>query len=159
MSKFKDASENIKRLAVMFKGLTDLADAMDSIDSLENHVKELESSKVKLLDENLMIQKSNEELGNVNKSALQLSSDLKFQYQEQMKSQSKLLDDHKQLIKVECESYKIEKQKEFDKFSYDLQNKLDTKVENLKILDIEIELKSKKLEDINTALEKIKGGI
>jgi len=159
MSKFKDASENIKRLAVMFKGLTDLADAMDSIDSLENHVKELESSKVKLLDEHLMIQKSNEELGNINKAALELSSDLKFQYQEQMKSQSKLLDDHKQLVKAECESYKIEKQKEFEKFDADLQNKLTTKISNIKSLDVELEIKSKKLEEINAALEKIKGGI
>ena len=46
MSKFKDASDNIKRLQVMFKGLTDLADAMDSIDSLENHIAELENKKV-----------------------------------------------------------------------------------------------------------------
>lgn len=159
MSKFKDASENIKRLAVMFKGLVDLSESMDSIDSLENHIAELEINKSKLIESNLNLQKANDELNNINKSLLELSSDLKFQYQEQQNSQSKLLEDKKQLIKADCESFKLEKQKEFEKFDADLQSKLASKVLNIKGLDVEIESKSKKLEEINAALEKIKGGI
>ena len=45
MSKFKDASENIKRLQVMFAGLNELADAMDKVDSLESYAVELEDEK------------------------------------------------------------------------------------------------------------------
>ena len=51
MSKFKDASENIKRLQVMFSGLTELADAMDKVDSLEGYTIELEDKKGKLFNE------------------------------------------------------------------------------------------------------------
>ena len=48
MSKFKDASENIKRLQVMFKGLIELAEVMDNVDSIENYITELENKKVSL---------------------------------------------------------------------------------------------------------------
>lgn len=59
MSKFKEASENIKRLSTMFKGLIEISEEMDKVESLENHVAELEQSKEQLLKLNGELQKEN----------------------------------------------------------------------------------------------------
>ena len=49
MSQFKEASDTIKRFAVMFKPLIELGDKLELIDSVENHAMELDNQKVNLL--------------------------------------------------------------------------------------------------------------
>ncbi len=159
MSKFKDASDNIKRLQVMFKGLTDLADAMDSIDSLENHIAELENKKVSLIKVNdSLYEKQTELKTHVNvsiedsklivKKALVQASEI--QKDAQLKGDELF---NKASIAFKNTNDLIEKK------LLEADMKLNDKQVLFQNLDIEIELKSKKLEEINSALEKIKGGI
>lgn len=159
MSKFKDASDNIKRLQVMFKGLTDLADAMDSIDSLENHIAELQSKKVKVINENIILDKSNQDLKILNKDLANISVELKAQGEKIKADNSKALVDQIKIFESECANRKAEKHKEYEKFQASFESKINDKQNQLQNLNVEIELKSKKLEEINAALEKIKGGI
>lgn len=51
MSKFKEASENIQRLSVMFSGLNELGVELEKISSIENHVNELNAKKTSLAEE------------------------------------------------------------------------------------------------------------
>ena len=62
MSKLTEASNNIKRLSVMFKGMIELADELDKVSSIENHIAELESSKLLILKENQTLRAENDQI-------------------------------------------------------------------------------------------------
>ena len=159
MSKFSEASETIKRLQVMFKGLLDLSEAMDSIDSLENHVGELELKKTSLLGtiddlwgtiEQLKVDKDIAGL-EYDKKARELK-DVQIAYEAEF---NKALDQHdKALTDKEVESYK-----KLQKMAAEYDEKFKAADSVLKNMDIELSEKTKKLAEVTEALEKIKGGI
>ena len=159
MSKFSEASETIKRLQVMFKGLLDLSEAMDSIDSLENHVGELELKKTSLLGtiddlwgtiEQLKVDKDIAGLEYDNK--IRALKDVQIAYEAEF---NKALDQHdKALTDKEVESYK-----KLQKMAAEYDEKFKAADSILKNMDVELSEKTKKLKDVTEALEKIKGGI
>lgn len=74
MSKLTEASNNIKRLSVMFKGMIELADELDKVSSIENHLGELEAAKATSLKENQTLREENDKIIdsiNVNNQAAQ----------------------------------------------------------------------------------------
>ena len=74
MSKLTEASNNIKRLSVMFKGMIELADELDKVSSIENHLGELEAAKATSLKENQTLREENDRIIdsiNVNNQAAQ----------------------------------------------------------------------------------------
>ena len=159
MNKFKEASENIKKLQVMFNGLIELSSEMDKVDSLENHINELSSKKNDMLNEidtiseKLFLVKT--ELEKSNSHALELKGDLiNLENEKSLKIQQ---------IDKECEELlklaKIKVTKELDEINRKAQDNLLNLKNEIELKDIEIKSKSKKLEEINSALEKIKGGI
>jgi hypothetical protein len=62
MSKLIEASNNIKRLSVMFKGMIELADELDKVSSIENHIVELEAAKATSLKENQTLREENDRI-------------------------------------------------------------------------------------------------
>ena len=62
MSKLTEASNNIKRLSVMFKGMIELADELDKVSSIENHIAELEAAKATSLKENETLREENDRI-------------------------------------------------------------------------------------------------
>jgi len=62
MSKLVEASNNIKRLSVMFKGMIELADELDKVSSIENHIVELEAAKATSLKENQTLREENDQI-------------------------------------------------------------------------------------------------
>ena len=62
MSKLTEASNNIKRLSVMFKGMIELADELDKVSSIENHLGELEAAKATSLKENETLREENDRI-------------------------------------------------------------------------------------------------
>lgn len=62
MSKLTEASNNIKRLSVMFKGMIELADELDKVSSIENHLAELEAAKATSLKENQTLREENDRI-------------------------------------------------------------------------------------------------
>lgn len=62
MSKLTEASNNIKRLSVMFKGMIELADELDKVSSIENHIAELEAAKATSLKENQTLRAENDKI-------------------------------------------------------------------------------------------------
>lgn len=159
MSNLKQASENIKRLAVIFKSLTDLAEMIDQVDSLENHVDELKAAKGALIDENTKLVQVKEDLGAhivelkaTAKEAQGVLDALKVLAQaNEMEAEAKLKD--WVFVKQAEAMTAIEKdQKAFDE---------EFKLAKAKLEKVEVELKEKsiKLEEVKKALEEIKGGI
>lgn len=62
MSKLTEASNNIKRLSVMFQGMIELADELDKVSSIENHLGELEAAKATSLKENQTLREENDRI-------------------------------------------------------------------------------------------------
>ena len=62
MSKLTEASNNIKRLSVMFQGMIELADELDKVSSIENHLAELEAAKATSLKENKTLREENDRI-------------------------------------------------------------------------------------------------
>ena len=143
----------------MFNGLIELSSEMDKVDSLENHINELSSKKNDMLNEidtiseKLFLVKT--ELEKSNSHALELKGDLiNLENEKSLKIQQ---------IDKECEELlklaKIKVTKELDEINRKAQDNLLNLKNEIELKDIEIKSKSKKLEEINSALEKIKGGI
>jgi hypothetical protein len=159
MSKFKDASENIKRLAVLFKGLIDMAEEIDKIDSLENYVVELEVKKSLVLKdcENLIVDKeilerqleSTKEkvpvlISETNEKAAKIIKDSELKA-------TKLIEDSQAKVK-EIDILIEEKLKKY-------QDKIQAMNSELKASEEKVNASEVKLKEVNLALEKIKGGI
>lgn len=159
MSKFKDASENIKRLQVMFSGLTELADSMDKVDKLETYVVELEDKKSKLFNDCEALKESKEVL----EKEFEVTKD---------NLSSTLVDSELKVVKIlgdaEAKAAQIvadaqAKSKEIDALIDDKIKEYDAKLQGL-VLEIKaseekVSASELKLKEVNEALEKIKGGI
>ena len=143
----------------MFNGLIELSSEMDKVDSLENHINELSSKKNDMLNEidtiseKLFLVKT--ELEKSNSHALELKGDLiNLENEKSLKIQQ---------IDKECEELlklaKIKVTKELDEINRKAQDNLLNLKNEIELKDIEIKSMSKQLEEINSAVEKIKGGI
>lgn len=117
MSKLTEASNNIKRLSVMFKGMIELADELDKVSSIENHIAELEAAKATSLKENETLREENDRIIdaiNVNNQKAQDIISEAYNKQEQMVLETeKMCDDrsenNKRIIDGLAESFEIEK--------------------------------------------------
>lgn len=117
MSKLTEASNNIKRLSVMFKGMIELADELDKVSSIENHLGELEAAKATSLKENETLRAENDKIIdaiNVNNQKAQDIISEAYNKQEQMVLETeKMCDDrsenNKRIIDGLAESFEIEK--------------------------------------------------
>lgn len=159
MSKFKDASENIKRLQVMFNGLIELSSEMDKVDSLETYVVELEDKKSKLFNDCEALKESKEVL----EKEFEVTKD---------NLSSTLVDSELKVVKIlgdaEAKAAQIvadaqSKSKEIDLLIAEKLKKYDAKLQGL-VLEIKaseekVSASELKLKEVNEALEKIKGGI
>lgn len=159
MSKFKDASENIKRLQVTFKGLIDLADAMDSIDSLENHVKELEIKKASLIN---VIEGLDKDKLNAQDNLKKLNDDFVLEVEKIEKYKKQEVEKlNKELAKLRMTM--LDERSDFSKAMTKLEiaahESLESKKSQCCKLDAELADKSAKLASVTEALDKIKGGI
>lgn len=159
MGKLQEASENIKRLSAMFKGLVEASDEIDKMGSLEGHVAELELSKVQLL-------KGNEDLIKQNSRMMELIESHKMDIELMMVKAKAECGEILHAAKVDADLIKSEclmKEKEHQEAAMESDKKFELQKANheemIKALESAIEEKSKKLEEINAALDKIKGGI
>lgn len=157
--KLQEASENIKRLSVMFKGLIEAADEIDKMGSLENHVKELEFKKISLVKENEELKSDNDQVIEAINANNQRASDV--------------IKDAESKALVIVEAAKAEasiKLAESAKNANETHSKLVEKlnetelllkkdVAQLAFIKIQIVEESKKLEEIQTQLASIKGSI
>lgn len=117
MSKLTEASNNIKRLSVMFQGMIELADELDKVSSIENHIAELEAAKATSLKENETLRAENDKIIdaiNVNNQKAQDIISEAYNKQEQMVLETeKMCDDrsenNKRIIDGLAESFEIEK--------------------------------------------------
>ena len=159
MSKFKDASENIKRLQVMFSGLIELADAMDKVDSLESYAVELEDKKGKLDKDisSLKVSKDNLlkefEAARVKLSAMMIDNESKaVKIIADAESKALVIIEAAQAKSKEIDSLIDVKIKKYELAAQSLVAELNASDEKLKASEL-------KLKEVNQALEKIKGGI
>ena len=159
MSKFKDASENIKRLQVMFSGLIELADAMDKVDSLESYAVELEDKKGKLDKDisSLKVSKDNLlkefEAARVKLSAMMIDNESKaVKMIADAESKALVIIEAAQAKSKEIDSLIDVKIKKYELAAQSLVAELNASDEKLKASEL-------KLKEVNQALEKIKGGI
>ena len=159
MSKFKDASENIKRLQFIFSGLTELADSMDKVDKLETYVVELEDKKASLVKDCEALKDSKELL----EKEFEVTKD---------NLSSMLVDSESKVVKIlgdaEAKAAKIveeaqSKSKEIDLLIAEKLKKYEYQIEELdftiKVNQDKVKASELKLKEVNEALEKIKGGI
>lgn len=159
MSKFKDASENIKRLQVMFSGLIELGDLMDKVDNLDGYVIELEGKKVSLLKDCELLKVDKQMLDVEYKSTKDKLANL-------------VADSHKEASDIVANaSVKAEKLvkdadskvKEIDVLVEEKLKKYQDKIQamnlELKASEEKVKASEAKLKEVNLALEKIKGGI
>jgi hypothetical protein len=117
MSKLTEAVDNIKRLSVMFKGMIELADELDKVSSIENHIQELEAAKVLILKENETLRAENDQIIesiNVNNQRAQDIISEAYNKQEQMVLETEKMCDtrsenNKRIIDGLAESFEIEK--------------------------------------------------
>lgn len=152
MSKFKDASENIKRLQVMFSGLIELGDLMDKVDNLESYAVELEDKKGKL-DKDI--------------SSLKISKDnlLKEFEAARVKWSEMLADNESRAAKIiaDAESKALGIIEAAQAKSKEIDSLIDVKIKKYELaaqsLVSELKASELKLREVNEALEKIKGGI
>lgn len=155
MSKFKDASETIKRLQVMFAGLNELADAMDKVDSLESYAVELEDKKSKLFNECEALKESKEVLEKEFEVAKDKAPSVILETETRA---AQLVEDAKAKaaqIVADAQS----KSKEIDTLIDDKIKKYDAKLQGL-VLEIKasekkVSASELKLKEVNEALEKI----
>lgn len=159
MGKLQEASENIKRLSAMFKGLVDAADEIDKMGSLEGHVAELELAKSKLLEECQKLSDHNTETS----KEISANAELAKQVLEEAKeSAAKIVADaqvSQAMLERKSARDKAAFEIEVGKIKADLESGIERAKADLIILEVQVKDKSAKLEEINAALEKIKGGI
>lgn len=159
MGILKEGSENIKRFGQMFKSMIDLADELDKIDSLENYVNELEAKK------NLALQSISDKetdcvilevkIEKLLAKIAELEESFDIKYKEQAFNLSKLELDFDSSIKTKSDEFQADMDFKLNKF----QGLMNDKEVDLKNLEDQIIEKSKKLEKINDALNKIKDKI
>lgn len=159
MGKFSEASQNIRRLSAMFKGLMDMSEEMDKVDSLETYTKELEASKNKLLDEKEALLESKKSLEEQCLASKELAD--KILSEAKAKAAAMAEQNAKDQISV-AEDIKAA----FEKCDKEImEQKLafiaELEVEQLALKDLKAEFASQKakLDEVNAALDKIKGGI
>jgi hypothetical protein len=157
--KLQEASENIKRLSVMFKGLIEAADEIDKLGSLENHVKELEIKKVTLIKECDTLSKDNdviiESINSNNQRASDVLKDAESKALEITKDAQKIAED--KITKSAADANNIHasllnKNKEVEAL-------LKKDIAQLAFVKSQILEESKKLEVIQTQLASIKGSL
>lgn len=157
MSKFKDASENIKRLQVMFKGLIELAEVMDNVDSIENYITELENKKVSLTKYLVSIEESIKfsllKLNSTNKEIETKKIQAEKQVEEILSQTEKHAEEINGKLILEKEKIQSTLNDEVKAFEIEIEELKDKS----KTLSDEIELKELKLKEVTEALEKIKG--
>lgn len=159
MSKFKEASENIKRLSSMFKGLIEIGEEMDKVESLENHIAELEQSKAQLLKLNGELQKENSNaLDSINEN----EAKAKAIKQEADADAKNTIDDANSKAQSIVDSAKAEAEamlsvavKKVEQFHLDV----DSAADELEKIKAQIVEESSKLEAIQNQLASIKGSI
>jgi len=159
MGKFNEASDNIKKLSKIFKGLIDFGEELEKVGAIENHCEEIKAVKAQSEKELEQVKRDLEfEKGNlecVKSEAVQLI--------EGGKATAKMLVDEAQakcdaLLEEADKNYKGCKQaarelKEKSEVAYAQAN------DKLAALNAEIAEKEAKLADVKRALEQIKGGI
>lgn len=159
MSKFKEASENIKRLSSMFKGLIEIGEEMDKVESLENHIAELEQSKAQLLKLNGELQKENSNaIDSINENETK-AKDTKSKAEIVSKE---IIDDANSKAQSIVDSAKAEAEamlsvavKKVEQFHLDV----DSAADELEKIKAQIVEESSKLEAIQNQLASIKGSI
>ena len=159
MGTLQEASENIKRLSAMFKGLVEASDEIDKMGSLEGHVVELELAKAKLLKEQEELSKQNNEAVNAISSNAALAEKV---LEDAKASAAKIVADaqvSQAMLERKASRDKAAFEIEIGKIKADLESGIERARAELEILQVQVKEKSEKLEEINAALEKIKGGI
>jgi chromosome segregation ATPase len=159
MSKFKDASDNIKRLAVIFQGLVDLGSELEKVDSLENHVKELEVSKGLLISEIAGLGKSKVQADLEIKKKYELAESLMKKASDHEHNCGKQLASKKEAFEKECKIKEDEFKANYIKLMKDAESNLQMINAEVEKAKVELADKSAKLAEVNQALDKIKGGI
>jgi len=159
MSKFKDASENIKRLQVMFSGLIELADAMDKVDTLEGYVVELEAKKVSLVKDCELLTVDKEILERQFDAAKDKAPSVILETETKA---AQIVEDAKAKaaqIVAEAQSKSKEVDVLIDTKIKNYDTKLQALVLEIKAFEDKVSASEAKLKEVNLALEKIKGGI
>lgn len=159
MSKFKEASENIKRLSAMFKGLIEVGEEMDKVESLENHIAELEQSKAQLLKLNGELQKENSNvLDSINENESKV-----LVYKQEVEAKAQLIkleaEQKAQSIiesaKAEAEQMLVLSVKKVEEFN----SQAEAASSELEKIKFQIVGESSKLEAIQNKLASIKGSL
>lgn len=159
MSKFTEASDNIKRLGKMFKGLMEFSEELERLGSIDNHFEEIKAQKdagekeLEQLKRDVEFQKGNLECAKVEAADLV----------KQGEATAKMLVDQAQ---VKCDALLEEADKNYKgckQAACELKEKSEVAYaqasEKLALLNSEIAEKEVKLADVKRALEQIKGGI
>lgn len=156
MSKLTEASNNIKRLSVMFQGMIELADELDKVSSIENHIAELEAAKATSLKENETLKLENDKIIdaiNVNNQAAQNIISEAYNKQEQMvkDAEAGVKLKHEEAEKSLSDLF-LAKEEELKKMNglIDLQNKLNETIK------ADIEQHQIILKDLKEAIASIK---
>jgi hypothetical protein len=159
MANLKEASNNIKRLAVIFKSLTDLSEMIDQVDSLENHVGELRVAKDALIASNASLEEI--KLASVEAVAA-AKSQLEVVQAEIVSAQSeyeKQKFDLEQSLVAGALAEKANFEAQAKLLKDELAAQIDDKKLDLAGVVAELEEKSAKLAEVKKALDEIKGGI
>jgi len=156
MSKLIEASNNIKRLSVMFKGMIELADELDKVSSIENHIQELQSAKLLILKENETLRSENDQIIdsiNVNNQRAQDIISEAYNKQEELAKQTEdMCDDksrkNKEIIDALSASFEIERNA--------VESELKRSKDELADLKLQIEQSAVSLKDLQDAIASIK---
>lgn len=156
MSKLTEASNNIKRLSVMFKGMIELADELDKVSSIENHIQELQSAKLLILKENETLRSENDQIIesiNVNNQRAQDIISEAYNKQEELAKQTEdMCDDksrkNKEIIDALSASFEIERNA--------VESELKRSKDELADLKLQIEQSAVSLKDLQDAIASIK---
>ncbi len=156
MSKYQNAIDSVSRLKNLVGGLTDLAETLQQVESLENHIEELHSSKIKLVDDVAKVQEvlafESDKYQKVQAQTEQMIADAEKQAQEhinQAKSQAEFIK-----LQAQIEVDKMSKKAEVDKEEF-LSKYADAE-RALKALKEETEAQQARLDAINKEIERIK---
>lgn len=156
MSKLTEAVDNIKRLSVMFKGMIELADELDKVSSIENHIVELEAAKATNLKENQTLREENDKIIDVininNQRAQDIISEAYNKQEELAKQTEDMCDDksrkNKEIIDALSASFEIERTA--------IESELKRSKDELADLKLQIEQSAVSLKDLQDAIASIK---
>lgn len=156
MGALNEASENIKRLSAMFKGLVNAADEIDKMGSLENHVLELGYAKTAIVKENEGLELENKQLLesiNLNtQKAKQILADAYAQQEELAKATEQMCDDKSAKNKELIDALTFESDVEQKKIEAELKKAKDL----LADLNTQIKEEGLKLESLKAEIATIK---